>query len=160
MCGGRGEGRKEGGRKRGRGALQRMKQVTGNAMEATALLGPTYMDVSPFLAFAPPLPRFNTLQPSLPLPNRPPWREAAYFKVPFRPISDLDKHELAHDYTLCSAILTRGSRLRRQPFASKRATLVVCRCRVKIATLFAPRFTTTPSYVSLLLGTDGCDRVV
>ena len=33
--------------------------------------------------------------------------EAAYFKVPFRPISDLDKHELAHDYTLCSAILTR-----------------------------------------------------
>ena len=122
MCGGRGEGRKEGGRKRGRGALQRMKQVTGNAMEATALLGPTYMDVSPFLAFAPPLPRFNTLQPSLPYPM-----EAAYFKVPFRPISDLDKHELAHDYTLCSAILTRrGSpRLRRQPFASKRATLVV-----------------------------------
>ena len=33
--------------------------------------------------------------------------EAAYFKVPFRSISDLDKHELAHDYTLCSAILTR-----------------------------------------------------
>ena len=120
------------------------------------IAGPNIVHISPFVAFAPPLPRFNTLQRSF--STRPPWREAAYFKVPFRPISDLDKHELAHDYTLCSAILTRPGVAAATAFRQQARDLGVPASKLQLS-LSASHFTTTISCVSLLLGTDRCDRV-
>ena len=145
-----------------RGSLAAHEPSDRECNGSDSIAGPNIVHISPFVAFAPPLPRFNTLQRSF--STRPPWREAAYFKVPFRPISDLDKHELAHDYTLCSAILTRprpgvvlATAFRQQARDLGR------RCRVPASKLqlspSASHFTTTLSCASLFLGTDRCDRV-